>query len=743
MNPFSNYAKAAPIDTAPRRTLIKSMHIYQQLEFSDCGYACIRMICRHYGWKVAPDYLREISDYNRLGLSIGEVRRTLQLLGFKCEAVKVRINECEFMPLPAILYWDKKHFVVIDRIDSSRGRYRILDPAEGKYTVREKEFAERFISENGFGIALVIEATPQVLKNKREVNRNEKRKGLCKLATKSLWSHKKLFFSILIFTLISLVADISLPFIFQRTIDEGISNKDIHLVWLLVLSQLFIFIGNFVSNSITELLLTKLGIKVGINMLNEYLSKLVRLPMTFYARKVNSDLIQKTEDHNRIRDFLLSVPNSLFFACVSILVFSTLLVIFSPLVFFIFMGFSLLSLLWTSVFLHYRRALDASIVSKTSENRNNLYELIEGIDEIKSNNAQHTRVRIWNELQEKINRLSIKSTFLKLYQAGGNTLLLRMRDIVITGICACMVIEGEMTIGVMMTVSYITGRLSLPFNSFFNSINSIQDASMSYKRIEEIHDMTVDERQLKKIAKWGELAMDNLSFKYPGAAEAYVLSNVDCVIPRGSITAIAGSSGSGKSTLLKLLMRFYSPQRGDIRISGTSIYDISEDDWSNNIAAVLQNGKIFSGTILSNIALSDETPDKDKAMQAARLACIDDFIGKLPLGLYSRIGRTGLELSGGQQQRILIARALYRNPEILILDEATSAVDAVTEARIMANIFGHFNGKTLIIAAHRLSTIRNADNILVLDKGKIIESGNHDTLLARNGLYAQLINRQI
>lgn len=306
-----------------------------------------------------------------------------------------------------------------------------------------------------------------------------------------------------------------------------------------------------------------------------------------------------------------------------------------------------------------------------------------------------------------------------------------------------MVIDGSMTIGVMMTVSYIVGRLSVPFNSFFDSINGVQDAAMSYNRIEEVHNAQVND-----IAGTDDFAMrtitfDDVSFKYPGSSSAMVLSDISFEIPAGKVTALAGASGCGKSTVIKLLMRFFEPKDGNVRMGGCSIYGISESAWTGKVGAVLQNGKIFSGTILSNIALSDETPDHDKAMTAARLACIDDFINSLPLGMHSRIGKTGLDLSGGQQQRILIARAIYRNPEVLILDEATSSIDAVTEAKIMTNIYEYFKGRTLIIAAHRLSTIRDADNIVVLDNGCIVEQGMHEQLLRAGGVYSSLVNRQM
>lgn len=717
------------------------MYVYQQLEFSDCGYACIRMVCRHYGWRVSPEYLREISDYNRLGLSIGEIRRVLTELGLRCEAVKVRLREVDFMPLPAILYWKGKHFVVLASI--RKGKYEILDPAEGRLWISEDEFKEGFISGDDFGIALAMEETPEFMATKKRVGREEKRNGLPKLLKSTFLPNKKSFLCIILFTVMALAADIALPFIFQRTIDEGISSKDVELVWLLVLGQLLVFTGNYVSNVIIELLLTKLGLKISIGMLNEYLSKLVKLPMSFFAKKVSSDLIQKAEDHHRIKNFLLSVPNTLFIAALSIVIFSGLLIVFSPLIFAIFLGFTAVSLLWTTIFLKHRRALDSSLIAKISENRNNLYELIEGIEEIKANNAHTSRVKIWHDLQDKVNKLTVRATFLKFYQGGGNTLLIRLRDIAVMGLCACMVIDGSMTIGGMMTISYIVGRLSVPFSTIFETINEVQNANLSFSRIEEVHNAKIDDARPHGSLETADIALRGVSFKYPGAASKMVLEDVSLTIKRGETTALVGSSGSGKSTIIRLLTKFYLPKSGEITIGDKSLLSIAEAEWSDNVAIVLQNGKIFSGTILSNIALSDEKPDMERVEFAAKVACIDDFINSYPLKFNTRIGKTGLDLSGGQQQRILLARAVYRDPQILILDEATSSMDAITESRIMANIYEAFRGRTLIIAAHRLSTIRDADTIYVIENGRVAESGNHEELLANRGEYFRLVNRQI
>lgn len=717
---------------------------YLQLEYSDCGMACIRMICSYYGWKVPVGYLRDLIDYNRLGMSISELKRVMVELGFDCEVIKVRMRDIGRMPKPAILFWKQRHFVVLEEYLPKKDKYRIVDPAEGRLTVSAEDFEANYLGENEFGIVLLMEPTDTFYANRKLQGEDRTNRGLLRLITRATKDHRRTLGYVLLFTLLAVVADVTLPFVFQRTIDEGIAQKDISLIWLLVFGQLFVFLGNYVSNAIIDILLSKLGLKFGIQILNEYLSKLVRLPISFFSTKVSSDLIQKAEDHHRIKGFLLTLPDSIILTSLNLVVFATLLIVFSPLIFLIFITFTSASLLWTVFFLRFRKELDYSLVSKTAENRNNLYELIEGIEEIKSNNAHHSRVRIWYELQDSINRLTLKSTFYRLYQSGGNTLLVRIRDIVIMGLSACMVVNGAMSIGIMMTISYIVGRLSVPFSSLLGSINNIQDATISYSRIEEIHNTAADAIRGEELPfALAPIAFEEVSFKYPGANCPQVLTDVSFTIRPNHTTAIVGESGCGKSTLIKLLLRFYRPSAGRIVIGGTDTECIADTSWAANVAAVLQNGKLFSGSILANISLSDETPDRDKAMSAARAACIDGFINSLPMGLNTRIGKTGLDLSGGQTQRILIARAIYKNPEVLILDEATSSLDAVTEARIMDNIYTIFKGKTLIVAAHRLSTIRNADNIVVFDGGRITEQGTHQELLARDGVYCQLVRNQM
>lgn len=540
-----------------------------------------------------------------------------------------------------------------------------------------------------------------------------------------------------------MIADIYIPFLFRDTVDYGIANKDINLIWSLVISQLLIFIGNYSSNAFSEFILNKIGLSISIKMLGNYLSKLSTLPISFFAKKVNSDLIQKVEDYNRIKNYLLSIPDTFILNTISLLTFSILLIYFSTPIFLIFVSASLINLIWTFSFLRLRREIDSSLNTRIAENRNNLFEFIEGIEEIKAYNAYSTRLAIWNKIQQKINSLSNKAIKLRLIQNGGNNIISRLRDIVITGVCAVFVTKNYISIGTMMTISYIIGRLSAPFSSIFFSVNASQDALLSFNRIQEISDWVgnklIDE---SKGSLCNFIDLRNVSFKYPGSGSPLVLNNVSLQISKGQIVAFVGESGCGKSTLLKLILGFFSPTSGHIN-SGVLNDDFDfADDINHNISIVLQNGSIFSGSILSNIGLADEVPDIDKAMYAAKLACLDSFINTLPLGINTKIGKTGLSLSGGQIQRVLIARALYKKNDILVLDEATSSLDAITEHKIMNNIFNEFSDKTIIIAAHRLSTIRHADKIFVLKNGNLVEEGSHEELLSRSGHYKDLIKNQ-
>jgi len=713
---------------------------YRQLEHSDCGLTCVRMIARCYGMKIPAKTLRGFCETGRLGISIADIIDTLKAINIRGVAIKVSPDKLDEMPLPAIMFWDQNHFVVCYGIDTKKRRYLIADPALGKVSLPEEEFLKHWCGNNSKGICIVTE--PEDNFNPKQFGKVKEPFKLKKLFKEATLKYRSKFTIILIFTIISLITDMFVPFLFQRTVDDGINGKDIHLVWLLILGQLFVFIGNYISSNIVDILLTKLGLKMSIEMMNEYLRKLISLPMSFFDTKVNSDLLQKTNDQERIKSFLLNSPTEFFLTSLTLVIFSILLIYFDYLIFVIFVALSLLSIGWNILFLRKRRHIDYSYFTYASDNRNALYELVYGMQEIKSNNAQESRVEKWNDTQEKINRLSIKSAMLNILIGSGTTFFIRMRDIAITGICATMVIEDSMTIGVMMTVNYIVGRLSNPFNTITNSITDVQDASLSYERISEILESPEPKMPADKAQK-AEISFNGVWFKYPGSRSPFVIKNADVLIPEGKITALVGNSGSGKSTLIKLMLGFYSPQKGKLQLGGRDISEIDINDWLGRCGVVMQSGYIFSDTVLKNIGLSDIEPDEERVKEAARLACLDEFISKMPMGYHTILGEKGLEMSGGQKQRLLIARAIYKNPQILFLDEATSSLDANNERRIIENLREFRKGKTVVIAAHRLSTVKDAHNIIYIENGEVTEQGTHEELIELKGKYYNLVKNQL
>lgn len=701
----------------------------------------MRMIARNYGLNIDYTYLCSLADSDRQGLAVKEVISLLDKLDFDAVAVQIDMKQIEEMPLPAILFWNKNHYVVLYKVNLKKGTYYISDPALGNIKIGRAEFISSFCdTESNRGIAIVTE--PRDNFSAAKFPKNNILPSLFRYIGESVKGHlgglNKVFFLLLFI----LATEIAIPFIFQNTVDRGIGERDISLVWLLAGSQILMFVGNYAANSLTDLILTKLGLKVSIKMINSYLDKLLNLPMNFYSRNSPADLLQRINDQNRIKDFLMAMPASVGLTMLNLIVFSAILVYFSPLIFVLFVSLSILNVFWMTLFLRYRREIDYPLLSKQGQNHNNLYELISGIEEIKASKAQNARVEGWHKVQQNINKLTLRSAYMKIYQNGGNLLMIRIRDAVITGICAMMVVEDQMTIGIMMTVSYIVGYLAQPFSNIVSSVNTLQDSSISYQRLDAVLRHNID-RSGKSIEEVRFITLKDLTFKYPGSTSDIVLQGCNLEIPIGKSLAIVGRSGCGKSTLIKLLSGSYLPLKGEIKVNGLPLSKIDEDSYTSHLGIVMQNGTLFSTSILENIGFSDPVPDRQKVKEAAKLACIDEFIETLPMGYDTKIGNTGIQLSGGQAQRIFIARALYRNPPILILDEATSSLDAITEARIMDNVFRFCKGRTLIVAAHRLSTVRNADKIVVIQDGKISEEGRHQDLINNQGDYAELVRNQV
>lgn len=536
--------------------------------------------------------------------------------------------------------------------------------------------------------------------------------------------------------------DFAVPLLLRRTIDEGIGLKDVNLIITLLLGQLSIAIGGLAASNGMNLILTKTGLSIHLEMVNNFLERLARFPLSFFDKKVSSDFVQKINDQSRIKDFLLSFPNSILIMLLTTVVFSALLFHYSALIFTIFILMSCLEIIWNILFLNKRKTLDYAYFTNSSENRNHSYELTNGMADLKVNNAEISRIGKWKETQKALNTISLKSAWVSIAQSGGHSIITRLKDLIVTGISATMVISGDMTIGVMMTLGYVTGRLSQPFTELSTSISSLQDAMLSYQRIDDI---IHDESEFRGTNKFQEasISFKNVWFKYAGSASPFVIKNLNLSIEPGKVTALVGESGCGKSTLIKLMLGFYIPQKGCLLLSGFNIKDIDNHDWLKHCGVVMQDGKIFSGSILENISLSEENPDEDKARSVLETVGLLEFIHTLPMGIHTKLGVAGIEISGGQKQRLMIARALYKNPDILFLDEATSSLDANNERSIITNLQHFSKGKTVVIAAHRLSTVRYADKIIFLDNGKITECGSHEDLIALKGEYWKLVRNQL
>ena len=653
------------------------------------------------------------------------------------------------MPLPAILFWRQEHFVVLYKIKKRKGTryFYIVDPSFGKACLPETDFLQDWTEDNFQGVVCVIEPTEDFF----SMHKRGRTKEIIKETLRPfrfLIKYKKHIYTALFFSVITIVCAWFIPFVLQRIIDKGIGNKDLHLIVLLLLAQVGLFIGNLISNFLSNTILFKTGLQIGLDITTSYIIKLTRLPISFFDTKLGTDLLQRLNDEDKIKTFLTYTVNNIVLMGLNFLVYSSILLYYNASIFLIFIFFVSLTIIIAKITLIKRKLINYSLFTKYSEKRNVEFELTVGMMEIKTNNAHKLFTDKWENIQQKINSLSIKNLYLEYCLGSGTSFLNILRDIVITGSCAYLVINGQMTLGIMMTITYVLGSLSGTVTQVTGFIKGYQDSKLSYERIEEIQkvqeendkcDITLaDSTRIES-----GFFLENLSFKYTGTFNPYVLNNISVKIPVNRVTAIVGASGSGKTTLMKLLLSFYYPQKGNLYLDGQKMFRIDTNEWHKRCGVVMQDGFIFSGTIAKNIALHEEKPDLKRLEEAAKIACIDVFINRLPMKYNTKIGNAGIDLSGGQRQRILIARAVYRNPDFIFFDEATSSLDANNEQKIMNNLRKFYKGKTVVIIAHRLSTVKDADNIIVLDKGRLAEEGTHDSLVCQKGIYYCLVKNQL
>lgn len=727
---------------------MKKFPVYKQLDMMDCGPSCIRMVAKYYGKNISLEALRSQAQYNREGVSLLGISQAAESIGFKTRGTKITFDSLfSDASLPGIIHWNQNHFVVVPPQKYPKRYVTIADPASSVYRVAKKDFIEKWCQikteEGEAGIALLMEPTAAFF----EQENHQSSKLGWGILTNRLWKYRKLILQLFLGVLIGSLLQVIIPFLTQSIVDTGINGHNLNFISLILIAQFMLFFGRTVVDFIRGRILLFISTRINITILSDFWFKLVRLPMNFFDTKMTGDILQRLGDHHRIEQFLTGSALNTFFSLFNFVIFSIILVIYDWKVFFIFLTGSALYFTWISVFLRYRRSLDQKRFSIASKENNATMQLIHGMQEIKLNGSENLRRWEWENIQASIFNLSFKSLSLSQYQQAGAFFINEGKNILITFFIAKAVVDGQITLGAMLSVQYIIGSLNSPIEQLIQFVQQTQDAKISLERLNEIHQLEdeepIDKELLKHLPENKNLEFKNLLFTYPGAGNEPVLKNLNFIIPHGKVTAIVGMSGSGKTTLLKLLLRFYDNYSGDINIGGINLKYISPRFWRSRCGSVMQEGYIFSDTIAKNIAVSEERPDHQKLLHACKVANILSFIEGLPLGFNTKIGAEGNGISQGQKQRMLIARAVYKNPDFLFFDEATNALDANNEKIIMENLQEFFQGKTVVVVAHRLSTVKNADNIIVLHNGLIIEEGPHSVLSSNKGYYYELVKNQL
>ena len=727
--------------------MIPKFRFVRQLDSEQCGAACLAMICNHYGLRMSLSQIERHCHITAEGASMKAISDGAEDLGFITQGARINVDRLPDLPMPVVLHWKGNHFVVLYHVDSKTGRYYIADPGFGKRKLTEAQFLEGWrVEENDkSGHALFLVPGENFKKSDSSRLSIGGRQNISR-AGSYMKAHRKGFTVIILTLIFTSLLQMVMPLLTQAIVDKGIAQKSISLIWLILIGEIAIVIAMTVSDYIRQWWVLHISTYVNISMLSDFFSKLIRLPMSFFDSRHMGDLLQRMSDHSRVQMFITENLLMFLFAVVGFIVFSIILILYDFTIWSIFIAGAGLRTVWVCLFLRKRREIDFEQFAAAATNNNITYDFIDAMPSIKIHNCGNRRRTEWENAQQRIFKIRLKSLKLDQCQNSGALLISELQNLVITVIAASGVINGDLTIGAMMAIQIAVGQAGSPFQQILHFVQSLQDVKISFERIGDIHD-TEDENKGRDIRVDHNTAPDisvrNLTFSYDRHAEIPTIDNVTFDIPSGKVTAIVGASGSGKSTIIKMLLGYYAPRSGSIVVNGTDLQTIDIDDWRNICGIVMQEGCIFSDTIENNIAPGSEAIDRDRLIKAVDTACIRSFIESLPLGYKTRIGRDGVGLSIGQKQRILIARAAYANPKLIILDEATNSLDAENEKSIVSNLNAMYSGRTVVVVAHRLSTVMNADNIIVLDKGRIVESGNHERLIALGGIYFNLVSAQL
>lgn len=719
---------------------------YKQPDSKDCGPTCLKLIAKHYGKSLSIQRSRQLAETVRLGSNLMGLSNAAEAIGFRTIGVQISLDKLEEAPLPCILHWNKNHFVVLYKIN--KGIFYISDPAHGLLKYNKDDFLKSWIGNNAYGtteegIALLLEPTPKFYNNEWE---DKKEKINLTYLTKYLFKYKKFLWQLVIGLLAGSLLQLIFPFLTQSIVDVGIKNQDINFIYLILFAQLALFIGRTSIEVIRSWILLHLSTRINISLVSDFFIKLMKLPIAFFDTRMTGDILQRINDHRRIERILTTSSLNVLFSMFNLIIFGFVLVYYNLYIFLIFLTGSILYFIWIAIFLKKRADLDYKRFSQISQEQSKVIELINGMQTIKLNNAEKKKRWGWEFMQARLFKVSIEGLALEQYQSVGSGFINELKNILITVLSAKLVIDGEITLGMMLAISYIVGQLNSPVSQLIGFVRELQDAKISLERLAEIHNKEDEEADLSNkitdIADNLNFNIKDMAFRYVGA-EKPVFMGLDLTIPANKVTAIVGVSGSGKTTLMKILMKFYNPDKGEIKLGPHNLKNISQHAWRAKCGVVMQEDYIFNDTIAHNIAVGVDYVDKERLSYAVDAANIKEFIEDFPLSYNTKIGMEGVGLSTGQKQRLLIARAIYKNPDYLFFDEATSALDANNEKVIMENLEEFFMNKTVVVIAHRLSTVKNAHQIVVLDKGKIVEIGNHEELIFKKGNYFNLVKNQL